>query len=55
MQQYHAGKTEADMQKQIYKSIVYSVAYESIMGTMCGRRQLRIRRFITLVTEGLGC
>lgn len=51
-----AEQPRADMQKQIYKSIVYSVAYESIMGTMCGRRQFYEYRaeFITLVAEGLG-
>lgn len=42
-------------QKQIYKSIVYSMPYESMIGVICGRRQFYDYRteFITLVAEGL--
>lgn len=44
------------MQKQIYKSVVYCTPYESIYDVMCGRRQFYDYRneFITAVAEGLG-
>lgn len=44
-----------ELQKQIYKSIVYSMPYESIVGVICGRRQFYNYRteFVTLVAVGL--
>ena len=44
------------LQRQIYKSVVYSVPYESIYGVICGRRQFYDYRneFINAVAEGLG-
>lgn len=44
------------LQKQIYKSVVHCVSYESIYDVMCGRRQFYDYRneFITAVAEGLG-
>lgn len=50
-----ADNARAELQRQIYKSIVYSMPYESIMGVMCGRRQFYDYRteFITLVAIGL--
>lgn len=41
--------------KQIYKSVVHCVPYESIYDVMCGRRQFYDYRneFITAVAEGL--
>lgn len=44
------------LQKQIYKSVVYSVPYESIYGVICGRRQFYDYRneFIAGVARGLG-
>lgn len=42
--------------KQIYKSVVYCMPYESIYDVMCGRRQFYQYRneFIAAVAEGLG-
>lgn len=50
-----ADSAREELQKQIYKSIVYSMPYESVMGVMCGRRQFYDYRteFITLVAVGL--
>lgn len=50
-----SDKARHETQKQIYKSIAYSVPYESIMGVICGRRQFYDYRteFITLVAVGL--
>lgn len=44
------------LQKQIYKSVVHCVPYESIYDVMCGRRQFYDYRneFIAAVAEGLG-
>ena len=44
------------LQKQIYKSVVHCVPYESIYDVMCGRRQFYDYRneFIVAVAEGLG-
>lgn len=44
------------LQRQIYKSVVYSVPYESIYGVICGRRQFYDYRneFIAGVAKGLG-
>lgn len=50
-----ADNAREELQRQIYKSIVYSMPYENIMGVMCGRRQFYDYRteFITLVAMGL--
>ncbi len=44
------------MQKQIYKSVVHCMPYESIYDVLCGRRQFYDYRneFIATVAEGLG-
>lgn len=50
-----ADNAREEIQKQIYKSIVYSMPYESIVGVICGRRQFYNYRteFITAVAVGL--
>lgn len=50
-----ADNAREEIQKQIYKSIVYSMPYESIAGVICGRRQFYNYRteFITAVAVGL--
>lgn len=47
--------TRNTIHKQIYKSVVHCVPYESIYDVMCGRRQFYDYRneFITAVAEGL--
>lgn len=49
-------EARAHIQKQIYKSIVHSMPYESMIDVICGRRQFYDYRtdFIVLVAEGLG-
>lgn len=51
-----SDQARAHIQKQIYKSIVHSMPYESMMDVICGRRQFYDYRmdFIVLVAEGLG-
>jgi hypothetical protein len=55
-QSCHNIDGRAALQRQIYKSVVYSVPYESIYGVICGRRQFYDYRneFITAVAKGLG-
>lgn len=50
-----ADNARKEIQGQIYKSIVYSMPYENVMGVICGRRQFYDYRteFITLVAVGL--
>lgn len=51
-----SGQARENTQKQIYKSIVYSMPYESMIDVLCGRRQFYDYRndFIAAVAEGLG-
>ncbi len=50
------GQAKEEMQRQIYKSILYNVPYENLYGIPCGRRQFYDYRteFIIKTAEGLG-